>query len=67
MTNTELLELTSLFIQKLKDDVMYWQEKALAASELNDNSACQQALSAQKDAIDRLIKLTETATNKFVK
>jgi hypothetical protein len=63
----ELLEITDLFIQRLNDEVLYWQKKALAASRANDDKACQEALRAQDNAIQNLIKLAETKRNALLK
>lgn len=63
----ELLEITDLFIQRLNDEILYWQKKALAASKANDDTACQEALRAQDNAIQNLIKLAETKRNALLK
>jgi hypothetical protein len=58
---TTIKEITALFIQNLKNEVLHWQSKALDASLANDAEACRQALRQQELAIQNLIKLAETA------
>lgn len=59
-----LMIITDLLIQKLNDEVKYWQEKALLASEADDKDACQKALKEQSQAIDTLIKMVEANKTK---
>ena len=60
-----MAELTAVLIKKLKDDVQFWQKKALAASEADDAEGCRTALRAQSQAIDTLIKMVEAAKRQF--
>lgn len=64
---TELLEITGLFIEHLNNDILHWQRKALAASQANDDAACREALRAQDNAIQNLIKIAETKRSVLLK
>lgn len=59
--NDDLMIITDLLIQKPNNEIKYWQEIALKASEDGDKDACQKALKAQSQAIDTLIKMIEAA------
>lgn len=63
--NTAMAELTAVLLQKLKDEVQYWQEKALSASEANNEEECCKALRAQGQAINTLIKMAEAAARQY--
>ena len=52
--------ITDLLLQKLNDEIRYWQEKALAASLVGNADDCQAALKAQAQAIQTLIELIES-------
>lgn len=56
--------ITDLLIQKLNDEIRYWQREALSASMANDQAAVHKALKAQEEAIDTLIKLIEANREK---
>ncbi len=53
-------EITELIIQKLKEDILVLQRKALAANESNDTTKCRQLLQEQDRVINGLIRLIET-------
>jgi uncharacterized membrane protein (DUF106 family) len=53
-------KITELIIQKLKEDILILQQKALAANESNDTTKCRQLLQEQNKVINGLIKLIET-------
>lgn len=53
-------EITGLIIQKLKEDILVLQQKALAANESNDTTKCRQLLQEQDRVINGLIRLIET-------
>lgn len=60
-----MAEITDLLIKKLKDNVQLLQCKALTAAEANDSEACREALRAQSQEINTLIRMTESAARKF--
>jgi lipid II:glycine glycyltransferase (peptidoglycan interpeptide bridge formation enzyme) len=62
--DNRLMLITDLLIQKLNDEIRYWQQKALFASEAANKEECRKALNAQNDAIDALIKLIEANKSK---
>ena len=58
-------EITELIIQKLENDILYWQRRAIVANQDCDHEACRRALEEQGKNINSLIKLAETYNRQF--
>ncbi len=58
-------EITELFLRVLRNDILNWQERAIAANQTNEHEARQNALQEQGKCINSLIKLVETYNRQF--
>ncbi len=56
----ELQSLTELMLKQLKDDIKPLLRRALNTLEAKDDEECRKALETQDEAVDNLIKMTET-------
>lgn len=53
----DLTQITKTLKSTLKNEIMFWQRKALKASKEGNTSACADALKKQGEAINTLLKI----------
>jgi hypothetical protein len=57
-------DITDILIDRLNNNIMYWQQKALKASQNEDYITCNEALEKQAREISDLINLVNVKTSK---